>query len=628
MTAVELVQDGIHKGSALAEELGLTVSHPRGKLLRPLTAFCFVPPEQQKLLTEQFWLGCLAIQMVHEASLHHDDVLDGGLERRGSATLLARKGTDASLLLGDLYLTSAYRIAAMTSIPEFLTEFTEAVEVMVRGESIQDSPKVAENSQARYEKIIRMKSGALFGLAAALPGWTNDAKFTPIELREVGIELGAFYQMVDDFLDYCPAGNMGKPKLQDFNNKIWTFVLGSHGMEWFDQSPEESLEVFFSSTNGKPSMAEHALEKIKDKGSVLLDQLRDLGAQPPLTEALSKWIDNCIHALQSGIHVSLEVPKKLSVPPPLTQVVTTAQIAIRAQELGETSDWRQYFARNSRSFSFASRFFPPEERAMITEIYVFCRFTDNLVDKDGEIRIQAFETLELWDQITYSAYHGSTTGIPVADIVMTRMAKMKIPYSLVSELIQGMRMDIESQTYRSMEDLRGYTHRVASVVGDWITQAFGIRDPWVLERAHDLGHAMQLTNIIRDVGEDLDMDRIYLPSDLMTSHNITPDFLLELKRQSERHNQMPANYVHLLEEIMTEADYAYDRAYEGIPFLPVRLRRPIAIAARIYRGIHDEVRANEYNNLTRRAFTSLRKKALLARKGLKQLKQVSITQNQ
>lgn len=627
MTAVELVRDGILKGGALAEGLGMTMPRPRGKLLRPLTALCFVSPEQQKSLTEEFWLGCLAIQMVHEASLHHDDVLDGGLERRGSATLLARKGIDASLLLGDLYLTSAYRIAAMTERKEFLTEFIEAVEVMVRGESIQDKPGTGVDHRARYEQIVRMKSGALFGIAAALPSWTDHADSTAAELREVGIELGVLYQMVDDFLDYCPAGDTGKPKLQDFNNKIWTFVLGSRGNEWFEQSPEEALEAFFTPANGKPSMAEEALKQIQERGSALLKQICDLGAQPPLTEVLSEWINKCSNAFRSGNHASLAVPQRPSVHSPLTQVVTTAQIAIRAQQLGDISDWRQFFARNSRSFSFASRFFPQKERSMINEIYVFCRFTDNLVDKDGDVKIQAYETLDLWDQITHSAYHGCTTGIPVADVVMTRMANLQIPYALISELIQGMRMDVEPQVYHSMKDLRRYTHRVASVVGDWITQAFGVREPWVLERAHDLGHAMQLTNIVRDVGEDLEMGRIYLPADLMTLHNITPELLLNLKARTGQNNQMPDDYVRLLEEIMAEANSAYERAYEGMPFLPPRLRRPIAIAARVYRGIHDEVRANGYNNLTRRAFTSFRKKTLLARKGLKQLRHVSETQN-
>lgn len=298
-------------------------------------------------------------------------------------------------------------------------------------------------------------------------------------------------------------------------------------------------------------------------------------------------------------------------------------IELRAQQLGDVADWGKFFSSNSLSFSFASQLFPPRERSLITGIYVFCRFTDNLVDKDGGMISQAYETLDLWDQITYSAYKGCPTGIHVADIAMSAMAKMKIPYSLVTELIEGMRMDVEPRTYRSMEDLRHYTHRVASVVGDWITRAFGVTDPWVLKRAHDLGHAMQLTNIIRDVGEDLTMDRIYLPSDLMDAHAITPEGLTKLLKKPNHSVSIPDNYVNLIEAMMTEADSAYLSAYEGMPFLPARFRRPIAVAAQVYRGIHDEVRANKYNNLTLRAHTPLLKKILLARKGIKQLNQTS-----
>ncbi len=236
--------------------------------------------------------------MVHEASLHHDDVLDGGLERRGSATLLARKGIDASLLLGDLYLTSAYRIAAMTGIKEFLTEFIGAVEVMVRGESIQDKPATGVDPRAKYEQIVRMKSGALFGIAAALPGWTNNADSTAVELREVGIELGVLYQMVDDFLDYCPAGDTGKPKLQDFNNKIWDVCFGRPWKRMVEQSPEQALKTFFTTANGRPSMAGEALKQIQERGSALLKQICDLGAQPPLTEILPEWINKCSDAFR------------------------------------------------------------------------------------------------------------------------------------------------------------------------------------------------------------------------------------------------------------------------------------------------------------------------------------------
>ena len=598
----------------------MSIPPPSGKLLRPLTALSFVSGDRLDSLEDRFWLGCLAIQMVHEASIYHDDVFDGGMHRRNAATVLATKGIGASVLVGDLYLTGAYRVASMTGYHEFLTAFIEAVETMVRGENIQDSMTSGDNLLITYEQIVRMKSGQLFGLAAALPSWSGYSDLPSEQLLNIGINLGIFYQMVDDFLDYCPTGDTGKPKLQDFNNQIWTFVLGSQGTEWFEQSADQALQEFFNSNNA-PSLAEVALSKLQDHGSTLVTQIENVGAHPPMVEMIHEWIQRCAHASRPNGLASPKIYSDLALKP--ERSLTAAQIGLRAQQLGDVSDWGTFFQRNSRSFSYASRLFPGPERSLITEIYLFCRFTDNLADKGADSIAHAYEILNVWDQIAQSAYQGHKTGIPVADVVMGRMASMDIPYSLISELIEGMRMDVEPTTYVSMDELRLYTYRVASVVGDWITQAFGVREPWVLERAHDLGHAMQLTNIVRDVGEDLAMGRLYLPSDLMEKHNITLDNLMELKQKFSDHGVAPSNYIELIEDIIAEANSAYDRAYEGIPFLPARLRRAIAVAAKVYRGIHDEIRSNQYNNLTCRAYTSSWKKTILARKGLSQLRQVS-----
>jgi len=622
MTAVDVVREGISKSTIMAEEYGMTIPPPSGKLLRPLTALSFVSTDRQGFLDDRFWLGCLAIQMVHEASIYHDDVFDGGMHRRNAATLLATRGIGASVLVGDLYLTGAYRVASLTGYHEFLTTFIEAVETMVRGENIQDSITSEENLLTTYEQIVRMKSGQLFGVAAALPSWSGHSDLPSEQLFNIGINLGIFYQMVDDFLDYCPTGDTGKPKLQDFNNHIWTFVLGSQGTEWFKLSPDQALKEFFNSKN-TPSLAEVALSKLQEQGSALVHQIQKAGAQPPMVEMIEEWIQCCAHASRPNGLATPKIYSNLSTAPKPERSLTAAQIGLRAQKLGDVSDWGPFFQRNSRSFSYASRLFPRSERLIITEIYLFCRFTDNLADKGADSIAHAYEILNVWDQIAYSAYQGNTTGIPVADIVMGRMAKMDIPYSLISELIEGMRMDVEPSTYVSMDELRLYTYRVASVVGDWITQAFGVRDPWVLERAHDLGHAMQLTNIVRDVGEDLEMGRLYLPTEVMNEHSMTWEILTDLKQKTSIHGITSPNYIELIEDIIAEANSAYDRAYEGIPFLPARLRRAIAVAARVYRGIHDEIRSNQYNNLTIRAYTSSWKKTILARKGLTQLRQVS-----
>jgi phytoene synthase len=162
-------------------------------------------------------------------------------------------------------------------------------------------------------------------------------------------------------------------------------------------------------------------------------------------------------------------------------------------------------------------------------------------------------------------------------------------------------------------------------VGGWLTELFGIRDPWVLDRAFALGQAMQLTNILRDVGEDLRMGRLYLPEDLMAHYGIDRD-LLEAKAR----NGSPAfpGYQRLVEALIAEAESDYELAFEAIPALPSFFQGPVAVAASVYRGIHEEIRRNGYDNLSRRARTSFPRKMVLGAQGLWALKRASTRQNQ
>jgi phytoene synthase len=128
---------------------------------------------------------------------------------------------------------------------------------------------------------------------------------------------------------------------------------------------------------------------------------------------------------------------------------------------------------------------------------------------------------------------------------------------------------------------------------------------------------MQLTNILRDVGEDGRAGRIYLPGEVMARHGVSPDALLAWCRQ---HIPIPASYPRLLDELMREADEAYALAFEAIPRLPVFFQRPVAVAAHVYRGIHRAIRRNGYDNLHRRARTTAPEKVLLAAGALWQLR--------
>ncbi|MCY3679027.1 MAG: squalene/phytoene synthase family protein [Gemmatimonadetes bacterium] len=638
-----LVEAGLARAGRAASEQGVAVPSLRGKLLRPRTAVAFVPPGRRDRLTDRFWLGCLAVQMAHEASLHHDDVLDGGTKRRNSSSLLDAKGAGAALLAGDLCLTGSYRVALMTRSEEFLTAFTEAVETTVRGEKMQREVSARGCHADGYLEVVRAKSGALFGAAAGLAGWAGGGTVirSARELRELGIEFGAFYQLVDDFLDYCPGDDTGKRKLQDFRNRVWTSVLGDRGARWFDLTPEEALREFFrKGINGTehvpavPSMAHDALEGLRARGSELAGRLLAAQADPALVDLIRGWIRRCERAARAGIGQLGAGPimKGGSRPPSSGDLrpagaagappspATIAAIAARAQALGPRREWGRYFARHSRSFSFAARLFAPEERRRVREIYAWCRFTDDLVDETSSPGVELHRALDAWAAICRAAYEGEATGIPLADAVMGEMAGRGIPFDLASELIEGVRMDVEPRVYRTMDELRLYTHRVASVVGAWLTYSFGVRDGWVIGRAHALGHAMQLTNIIRDVGEDLGRGRLYLPADRMAAHGVNRESLFEARARARNGRGVGAAYSGLLEEFIGIADAAYADAYEGMPHLPASFQRAVAVAAQVYQGIHDQVRANGHDNLNLRAHTSLPAKVVLARRGYGRLR--------
>lgn len=647
----DAVARGLERASRIAVRRGVTVPPVRGKLLRPRVSLAFVPSARRDAgddaAGDPFWLACLAVQMVHEASLQHDDVLDNGTARGNASTVLARNGAQAALLAGDLYLTGAYRVARLADSAPFLDDFMAGVETTVLGEQLQRELSAMADPAAVYEQVVRAKSGALFGVAAALPGWIDDdapgrrAGTSPTELRDLGIRLGAFYQRVDDFLDYCPGTDTGKPKLQDFANRTWTGVLGDYGWEWFDQPPETAGAAFFHS-----GLAERAADGIRREGRALAADLARAAADPSLIDLVTSWSERCRRAAARGAGRAGRPPaakpsaakppapttptRSATAPPPGTTGTrtpphpppTTARVAARALAVGPRSAWGGYFARHSRTFSFASLLLPTAERRLVREIYAFCRFTDDLVDGEPERTggrasvSRAYRTLDAWEHLCRTAYEGDATGIPLVDAVMGDMARRRIPFALAAELIAGVRMDVEPRRYRSLEDLRRYTYRVASVVGAWLTQAFGVRDPWVLERAHALGHAMQLTNIIRDVGEDLALGRVYLPADRMAAHDLSRTSLVRMRAGGA----LGAGYAALLEELMAEADAHYELAREGIPHLPASFQRPVAVAAETYRGIQDRVRANGYDNLNRRAYTSRRRKIVLAARGLRRLR--------
>lgn len=593
---------------------------PQGKLLRPVLALALVPPDRRSGLGDGFWAGALAIQMIHEASLLHDDVVDGGEERRGVPSRVHAAGLAAALVEGDHLLTGAYRVMAEHGPPGLLRIFCRAVEGTVAGEREQGVRCGEVVSESCYRRIIRGKSGELFGAAVAL---ASDALGGDVEEGfEVGCQVGSLYQMVDDLLDLCPGAALGKPPFQDYLQKRWTFPLGLAGVTDF-QAPPDALLSRLLDRGGEPfSPLERAVRSLEEEATVVGEVLR--AGFPDGDDAVSilrSWLDRAGDVVRREQGVRTGGPPSPSPAPAPSMEPSPREVVVQeASRLSSAAEWLAYFARHGTSFRFASRLFPPDARDVVSGVYAFCRFTDDLVDHREDLPpARREELLDAWLELAREAYDTGRSGVVLLDQVMGDSARAGVPFRYPAELVEGVRMDLAPVEYPDSRALRVYSYHVASVVGLWLTERFGVQDPWVLERAAAMGHAMQLTNILRDVGEDLHRGRLYLPLDRMAAHGVDRGALEHAARTG---SSLPAGYPGLVEELLRSAEHDYREAFPAIAALPDFFQRPVAVAAHVYRGIHTVIRKNGYDNLGRRAFTSLPRKGVLAGGALLALRRV------
>jgi 15-cis-phytoene synthase len=591
------VRNRLAEAAAEASAAGLPDLELEGQLLRPLVATAMLSDAQLERMDDGFWNALLAVQMAHEASLLHDDVIDNGSTRRGRPSVAAAHGVARALVQGDHLLTAAYRLAAATGSLPFAARFACAVERTVAGEIAQGGAVGRRLDFARYREIAAGKSGELLGCAlATFPTLSGRADVE--RCYQIGRRLGLVYQMLDDLLDYCPSAATGKPPLADYAQRRWTWVLEEVGSPEFDRDAGEIVDRLHGGPQAGDTPMRRCLARLEREAATLLEEVRTVMGPLPVLEALLEgWLQRARDAVEREAAVLASAER--------TRSVARAVIGSR---LPTPQALAAYFARHSRSFHFAARFFPPEERARIARVYAYCRVTDDLVDQPDPA-VPAEAILEEWLRLSRLAYQGESTGLGLLDEVMGEMAEHGVPFRYAAELVEGMRMDLRRERYPTLEALRGYTYRVASVVGVWVTELAGVRQGDVLERAASLGHAMQLTNILRDVGEDWRAGRLYLPADLLERHGLAEQ---DIAAMHEGRRPIDARYRAVLEELMEVAEQEYGRAFAAIPSLPVPFQRPVAVAARVYRGIHGEIRRIGYDNLRQRAHTSVPTKLALA----------------
>ncbi|GJE44027.1 phytoene/squalene synthase family protein [Methylobacterium soli] len=256
----------------------------------------------------------------------------------------------------------------------------------------------------------------------------------------------------------------------------------------------------------------------------------------------------------------------------------------------------------SRSFHAASLLLPPSVRQAAYGLYAFCRYSDDAVD-DAAAHTRAGTVARLEARLA-RAYAGAPADSPADRALADIVSAHAIPRALPAALLEGLAWDAEGRRYETLSDLRAYAARVAASVGAMMTLIMGVRDPAVLARACDLGVAMQLTNIARDVGEDARAGRLYLPLAWLRAEGIDPEAFLAAPEAS------PA-LARLVARLLGVADGLYARSEAGISGLPLACRPAIRAARLIYAEIGRELERGGLDPVARRARVSGSRKALL-----------------
>ena len=256
----------------------------------------------------------------------------------------------------------------------------------------------------------------------------------------------------------------------------------------------------------------------------------------------------------------------------------------------------------SKGFYFASLFLPLAQRRAFWAMYAFCRITDDIVDRAaGLSHAELCARLDNWQATLVRAYNGEVQADNRAMLAWHHATRsFDIPLFPHQELIEGVRMDTLQNRYADFSDLRLYCYRVASTVGLMSTAAIGYSDPAALDYAVDLGIAMQLTNILRDIGEDGRSGRIYIPQNELAQYGYSEYDLLR--------GVMNDNFLELMRFQIARAHDYYRRAEAGIGYLSPNCQFAICMAAHLYEGILAAIERNNYNVFTRRAFVALPRK--------------------
>ncbi|MFO7847213.1 MAG: squalene/phytoene synthase family protein [Balneolaceae bacterium] len=274
---------------------------------------------------------------------------------------------------------------------------------------------------------------------------------------------------------------------------------------------------------------------------------------------------------------------------------------------------------HAKTFYMATRFLPNHKQRSIFAIYGLCRYLDDLVDEAEDLienneisHLEIDERLKTFRKNLENTYRGVEQNDPILIAFSDTLKRYHISLDLPLLLMEGVSMDLYKSRYESFNELYDYSYKVASVVGLMTSEVFGYSNRKALDYAVDLGIAMQITNILRDVGEDLKRDRIYLPSEELKRFNIRHDSLLR--------RDITPQFIEFMKFQIERARRYYKEADKGIAMLNSDSRLPVLLARENYCRILDKIEENNYDVFSQRAYLNSSEKLSILPKVVYQLK--------
>jgi phytoene synthase len=253
----------------------------------------------------------------------------------------------------------------------------------------------------------------------------------------------------------------------------------------------------------------------------------------------------------------------------------------------------------AKTFYFGTKFFDEEKRKAVWAVYAWCRRTDDIVDKPRKETVSLRTELAEWEDRLRDVWRGRAHDMIDLALVDTVRKYPELTIEPFEDMIKGMVMDLDQNRFETFEDLYVYCYRVAGTVGLMMMPIMGTAPgctyQQALEPALALGVALQLTNILRDVGEDRGRSRIYLPQEDLLEFGVSEAALLKGVKDDK--------YVSLLKFQISRARAWYKKAEDGIPMLSKDCQLPIRASLDMYSTILDKIEENEYDNFNKRAYT-------------------------